>query len=89
MDTSDPGPSIDELRAACTRFLVGHGRYEAGTGESLAEYLVRLNDHLLGDLAVIEVADRQARSIYGRLTRPMAPQVQAEQDAELNKAFAR
>ena len=35
--------------------------------ESLAEYFVRLNDHLLGDVAVIEVADQQTRLLYGQL----------------------
>lgn len=34
--------------------------------ESLAEYFVRLNGHLLGDVAVIEVSDGKSRVLAGR-----------------------
>jgi hypothetical protein len=39
----------------------------AGSSESLAEYFVRLNGHLLGTVTVVEVADGQVRVLHGRL----------------------
>lgn len=37
-----------------------------GYGESLGEYFVKRNDHLLGDVKVIEVAASQPRFLYGQ-----------------------
>jgi hypothetical protein len=51
-----------------TKILAMSRSLRAGYRESLAEYFVRLNSHPLGDVEVIEVADGQARSLYGQLT---------------------
>jgi hypothetical protein len=40
-----------------------------GYTESLARYFVRLNDHLLGDVIVIEVDADEARGLYGNPSR--------------------
>jgi len=47
MDTSDAGPSLEELRGACTRFLVGHGRR---TPETILEEIGEVLDDASGDV---------------------------------------
>ena len=42
-----------------------------GYDESLAEYFVRLNGHLLGDVRVIEVDGGEARMLQGTLARSL------------------
>lgn len=50
-----------------TKILAMSRSLRPGYGESLAEYFVRLNDHLLGDVNVVEVADQHARLLHGQL----------------------
>jgi hypothetical protein len=51
-----------------TKILAMSRSLRTGYGESLGEYFVRLNDHLLGDVKVIEVAASQPRFLYGQST---------------------
>ena len=48
-----------------TKILAMSRSLRAGYDESLAEYFVRLNSHLLGDVNVMEVDSGVARSLHG------------------------
>ena len=48
-----------------TKMLAMSRSLPAGYDESLAEYFVRLNSHLLGDVNVVEVDSGVARSLHG------------------------
>ena len=50
-----------------TKVLAMARSLRTGHGESLAEYFVRLNSHLLGDVAVVEVDSGIARVLFGQL----------------------
>ena len=51
-----------------TKILAMSRSLRSGYSESLAEYFVRLNDHLLGDVVVTEVVRGQARFLNGQPT---------------------
>jgi threonine aldolase len=74
MDTSDPGPSIDELREACTRFLVGHGR---PTPQETLEEISQVLDGASGDTyssgGIVEVLEAEIGELLGKPAAVLMP----------------
>jgi len=56
------------LPSEWTKILAMSRSLRSGYRESLAEYFVRLNDHLLGNVIVVEVAENRSRLLHGQLT---------------------
>jgi threonine aldolase len=74
MDASDPAPSIDELQAACTRFLGGHGRRTPQTVlDEMEEVLDGAPGDVYGSGGIVEELESEICALLGKPAAVLMP----------------
>lgn len=58
---------LHELPTGTRTFIVMKRHCRRANGEALADYFVRLNNHLLGDTAILELCAGKTRAVNGKM----------------------